>query len=88
MGQGYDIPAVALQVPVNRGPMEIVDDRLVHMAHKEGLQVHAWTINDAKEMDRLLDLGVDGIVTDRIDLLNDVLAARKKAGREAGRVVF
>jgi glycerophosphoryl diester phosphodiesterase len=53
----------------------------VTAAHNFGKHVHAWTVNDPLEMHRLLDLGVDGIVTDRPDLLNGVLAERNAPGR-------
>jgi glycerophosphoryl diester phosphodiesterase len=48
----------------------------VAAAHARGLPVHVWTIDDPDEMARLLDLGVDGIMTDRPDLLKDLLVAR------------
>jgi glycerophosphoryl diester phosphodiesterase len=67
---------VAAQVPVRRGPVPIVDRRFVDCAHRRGLQVHVWTVDDPAEMHRLLDLGVDGIMTDRIDVLRDVFVAR------------
>ena len=67
----------ALQVPVRRGPVPVVTPALIRRAHRHGLQVHVWTINDAGEMNRLLDLGVDGIVTDRADLLRRVLQERE-----------
>jgi glycerophosphoryl diester phosphodiesterase len=65
-----------LQVPVRRGRVEVVTPAFVRRAHALGLQVHAWTIDDADEIRRLLDLGVDGIITDRTDVLKDVLIAR------------
>ncbi|TGJ97051.1 glycerophosphodiester phosphodiesterase, partial [Actinotalea fermentans ATCC 43279 = JCM 9966 = DSM 3133] len=72
--------ADCLQVPVAQGRVRVVDARTVAAAHAAGRQVHVWTVNDPVEMVRLLDLGVDGIVTDRADLLRDVLAARGRWG--------
>ncbi|MDP9981051.1 glycerophosphoryl diester phosphodiesterase [Pseudarthrobacter oxydans] len=66
----------ALQVPVRYGAVTVVTPGFVRRAHRHGLQVHVWTVNDATEMHRLLDLGVDGIVTDRADLLKEVLQER------------
>jgi len=76
VGKACKIAADALQVPVHKGPVRVVDKKLIEAAHASGLQVHVWTIDNPAEMRRLLDLGVDGIVTDRIDLLNEVLADR------------
>jgi glycerophosphoryl diester phosphodiesterase len=69
-------PYICLQVPVDRGPIQVVTKSFVRKAHALGLQVHVWTIDDPDQMTRLLDLGVDGIITDRTDLLKDVLVAR------------
>lgn len=66
----------ALQVPVRYGAVPVVTPGFVRRAHRHGLQVHVWTVNEAAEMHRLLDLGVDGIVTDRADLLKAVLQER------------
>ncbi|MET0417573.1 MAG: glycerophosphodiester phosphodiesterase [Actinoplanes sp.] len=66
----------AAQVPVRHGRFPVVDRRFITMSHRLGLQVHVWTIDDPDEMRRLLDLGVDGIMTDRIDVLRSVFAER------------
>jgi glycerophosphoryl diester phosphodiesterase len=58
-----------------------IDRRFVEAIHGAGRQIHCWTVNDAVEMERLLDLGVDGIVSDRPDLLNEVVARRAASGR-------
>ena len=54
----------------------IVTPAFIATAHAAGLEVHVWTIDDPGEMRRLLALGVDGIMTDRPDLLRDVLIER------------
>jgi glycerophosphoryl diester phosphodiesterase len=68
--------AHAAQVPVRQGPITVVDQRFVDRAHERGLHVHVWTIDDPQEMRRLLELGVDGIMTDRPALLRGVLEER------------
>jgi glycerophosphoryl diester phosphodiesterase len=67
---------VALQVPHKRGRLLVVSRGLVRRARAAGVQVHVWTIDDPIEMNALLDRGVDGIMTDRTDILRDVLRAR------------
>jgi len=64
------------QVPVRQGKLTIVDKAFLLAANKAGIEVHTWTINDADQMRELLDLGVHGIVTDRPDLLRQVLIER------------
>ncbi|MES5822136.1 glycerophosphodiester phosphodiesterase [Streptomyces sp. RG80] len=68
--------AVAAQVPEAQNGIQVVDHRFVRAAHARGLQVHVWTINDPDAMHRLLDLGVDGIMTDHIDTLRKVMEDR------------
>lgn len=67
------IGADAFQVPEHGGGIRLVTPRFVRRAHTAGKQVHVWTVNDAEDMRRLLDMGVDGVVTDRPDVLNEVL---------------
>ncbi|MGH8827276.1 MAG: glycerophosphodiester phosphodiesterase [Jiangellaceae bacterium] len=65
-----------VQVPARFGALPVVTATTVAAAHRAGRQVHVWTVNEADEMHRLLDLGVDGIVSDRADILRDVLRSR------------
>ncbi|MEN0083871.1 MAG: glycerophosphodiester phosphodiesterase family protein [Leifsonia sp.] len=67
----------AVQIPERRGPVRIVTRRTVERFHAAGAEVHVWTVNDPKDMARLLDLGVDGIVTDRCDLLAALVKSRR-----------
>ncbi len=64
------------QVPVRQGRLPLLDRRFVATAHRRGVGVHAWTINDRPEMERLLGLGVDAILSDRPTLLKQVLMER------------
>ncbi|MER6272103.1 glycerophosphodiester phosphodiesterase [Streptomyces sp. NPDC001797] len=68
--------AVAAQVPESQSGVPVVDRRFVRAAHARGLHVHVWTINEPERMHRLLDLGVDGIMTDHIDTLREVMQKR------------
>lgn len=63
----YRPPFEALQVPVREGSIEVITPAFVRAAHAKGIQVQAWTIDDRAEMDRLLAMGVDGLITDRPD---------------------
>ena len=65
-----------LQVPVRERALPIVDAATVAAAHRLGLPVHVWTVDDAAEIERLLDLGVDGIMSDHPAVLRDVLVRR------------
>ncbi|MFF1481296.1 glycerophosphodiester phosphodiesterase [Streptomyces sp. NPDC058301] len=68
--------AVCAQVPEVQSGIPVVDRRFVETAHALGLQVHVWTINDPDRMTKLLDLGVDGIMTDHLETLRTVLTDR------------
>ena len=64
------------QVPPRRYGLPVIDRAFVRAAHARCLPVHAWTINEEAEMNRLLDVGVDGIMTDEAELLKRVFLAR------------
>lgn len=64
------------QVPVVQSGLRIVDRTFVDRAHELQMQVHVWTIDDPVEMNRLLDLGVDGLMTDEPEVLKSVLVNR------------
>lgn len=66
----------AAQIPERRGPLRLVTARTVRAVHAAGAEVHVWTVDDVADMNRLLDLGVDGIVTNRCDLLKSLVDAR------------
>ena len=68
--------ANAAQVPVQQGPITVVNERFVRRAHALGIKVHVWTIDEPAEMHRLLDLGVDGIMTDKPQVLRGVFEQR------------
>jgi glycerophosphoryl diester phosphodiesterase len=67
---------VAVQIPERRGLLRLVTARTVSVLHRAGVEIHVWTVNEPKQMTRLLDLGVDGLVTDRCDVLKALVASR------------
>jgi glycerophosphoryl diester phosphodiesterase len=64
------------QVPARVGWLNLVDRQFLDIAHRAGIGVDVWTVNRPTEMRRLLDLGVDGIMTDRADVLRDLMRER------------
>lgn len=69
-------PVPCLQVPWRLGRLEVVTPAFVERAHALGRHVHVWTVEEPAEMHTLLDRGVDGIISDHIDTLRDVLIER------------
>jgi glycerophosphoryl diester phosphodiesterase len=65
------------QVPLQLGGRALVDERFVAAAHARGLQVHVWTVDTAADVAAMLDLGVDGVMSDRPAMLRDVLTERE-----------
>lgn len=68
--------AVAAQVPLRAYGLPVVDGRFVRAAHRHGLQVHVWTVDDPATIHRLLDLGVDGVMSDQVDVLREIYLGR------------
>ncbi|HLT60764.1 MAG TPA: glycerophosphodiester phosphodiesterase family protein [Microlunatus sp.] len=70
----------ALQLPVRHRvagrEVTVLTPRLIEAVHRAGKQVHVWTVDDAEEIEALIERGVDGIFTDRIDILSNVLIRR------------
>ncbi|MGW2873516.1 glycerophosphodiester phosphodiesterase [Kitasatospora sp. NPDC001225] len=73
---GPPFAGLCAQVPERHRGVRVVDRAFVRTAHRLGLQVHVWTVDDPTRIRALLDLGVDGIMADRIDVLRDVLGER------------
>ncbi|GAA0588469.1 glycerophosphodiester phosphodiesterase [Paractinoplanes ferrugineus] len=67
---------VAAQVPARHAGLTVVDRAFLSCCHRSGLQVHVWTVDDRAEIARLLELGVDGIMTDDLEALRDTYVAR------------
>jgi len=68
--------AVCLQVPERRRGLRVLTPAFVEAAHRRGMQVHVWTVDTPADINRLLDAGVDGLITDRPDVLREVLEQR------------
>lgn len=75
-----------VQAPEMSGQRRIVSPAMIRTLHRRGVPVHVWTINDPADMERLLDWGADGLVTDRPDLLGRVLHGRGSRALAAGHV--
>lgn len=65
-----------VQVPIRHGRIPVVTADFVRRCHAAGLPVHVWVVDEAEEIERLLDLGVDGVMTDRADVLAEVFTRR------------
>jgi glycerophosphoryl diester phosphodiesterase len=76
LGDSYSPPMQALQVPKNLGSLQVVSKEFIETAHRLNLKVHVWTINETAEMQRLLEMGADGIMTDYPDRLLTLLGRK------------
>ncbi len=69
---------MALQIPADFGGRAVVTEPLVSFAHAHGIQIHVWTINDPAQMHALVDLGVDGLISDHPRRVREVVEARRR----------
>lgn len=76
LGRLYPPRMEAFQVPERSGNLTVVTPRFVRVAQSNGVAVHVWTVNETEDMRRILNAGVDGIMTDRPDLLLELLGRR------------
>ncbi len=76
LGGRFSVPYGCVQIPTRMGPVPLDSPGLIRRIQAMGLQVHYWTINDADQMSLLLDRGADAIITDEVQTLKQVLAAR------------
>lgn len=74
---GYRPPGVAFAVPVQWRGTQIVSRPFVEAAHRAGCEVFVWTVNEPREMRNLLDLGVDGLISDYPERLSRIVARRE-----------
>jgi glycerophosphoryl diester phosphodiesterase len=73
LSESYNPPMQALQIPENLGQLSVVTKEFVENAHRKNLQVHVWTVNETADMERLINVGVDGIMTDYPDKLLSIV---------------
>ena len=75
-GRPRSLGGMTAQVPVRQGRITVTTPQFVERAHRLGIHVHVWTVDEPAEIERLLDLGVDGIMTDRPAVLRSVYEQR------------
>tara|TARA_Y100000768_G_scaffold102224_1_gene74687 strand:- start:3770 stop:4513 length:744 start_codon:yes stop_codon:yes gene_type:complete len=69
------VPGNCLQIPIYQYGIKLVTKRFIQFIHSIGLKIHVWTINDEETMLKLIDLGVDGIITDRPKILKNIISS-------------
>ncbi len=69
----WNFDIAALQIPTTYKGFKLAQSDLIKAAHRKNIAVHFWTVNDPAEMKRLIDLNADGIMTDRPDVLLDII---------------
>ena len=69
----FDLKTPCVQVPISFKGITIVNKKFVNLVHEQNKKIHVWTVDTQDQMQLLIDLGVDGIMTDRPSLLKDTL---------------
>ena len=69
----YRPKASIIAIPTSNSGVNLASKRVIKSAHRRKMAVHYWTINDKEEMKKLIELGADGLITDRPDLMKEVL---------------
>jgi glycerophosphoryl diester phosphodiesterase len=77
IGQFYGGDDDVLQIPVVHGKHRLDEKRIINNAHRKNMAVHYWTVNDSATMKQLIDKGVDGIITDRPDIMKRLLLLKR-----------
>ena len=73
VGVFYSPEAVAVQLPMEQSGINLAKKRVINQAHRHNMAVHYWTIDDPDDMELLIGMGADGLITDRPDLMNELL---------------
>ena len=73
-GKSRTVTANCVQLPLSHYGINLISKNTLNYFQSQGLKIHVWTVNKATEFQRLIDLGVDGIMTDNCEMLKSVLA--------------
>lgn len=84
LGQLFRPKAEAFQIPEFQGNLQLITERFVRDAQRKNVAVHVWTVDETADMQRLLELGIDGIITDRPDRLLKLLGRAQEVARPQG----
>ena len=71
----YMPAADAFQIPEHHENYHLLTEEFIEKAHKKNIKIHVWTVNKREDMARLIKMGVDGIITDYPDILNEAIDA-------------
>ena len=73
LGAVYQPRMDSFQIPEYSGNIHVLTERFVRTAHRQNVRIDVWTVDEVEDMERMIDLGVDGLITNRPDLLLELL---------------